>query len=90
MTDAETMRQAVALMRQPHVAQDPFMAAVADLVENVRCDLHCNEAGMRDPYCSMCQDSTWDHECPHSIRCEHTVAYRNALKVCDAYLQEHR
>jgi hypothetical protein len=62
--------------------------AAADLVESVRCELGCDADGMRDPYCSLCRDSTWDHECPSPVPCEHTVAYRNALRLCRAYLNE--
>lgn len=59
--------------------------AIADLVENTRCSLFCGDDGMRWPYCSLCEDSTGDHECPDREPCTHTGTYRSVVAVATAY-----
>lgn len=60
----------------------------ADLLESIRCGLHCDPDGMRESYCSACSDSTFDHECSDRKPCDHTVPYRRALAVARAILGE--
>jgi hypothetical protein len=45
------------------------MGAMAQRL-NASCPL-CHGKGEYLPSCSMCQDSTWDHECPGPVKCEH-------------------
>lgn len=71
-------------------APTDFIPTVADLLESSRCSLHCGDDGMRDPYCSACEDSTCDHECPPPEVCKHSVSYRRALAAAQAYLGENR
>ena len=60
--------------------------ALADWLESTTCGFHCGDDGMRFPYCSMCEDSTFDHECPSRRACEHTEPMRHALRLADLIL----
>jgi hypothetical protein len=55
--------------------------ALADWLDATACPLGCTVDGRRFPYCSACEDSTFDHECPDPIECEHTPPFRNALAL---------
>lgn len=85
-----TLREAAVLMRFEHGPEQErhaMWAAMADLIENAKCGLHCGPSGLREPYCSACEDSTYDHDCPPTRPCEHTASYRRALAVASAYLE---
>ena len=60
--------------------------ALADWLEATTCTLHCNARGLRDPYCSACEESGWDHECPPAVPCQHSTGFRHALTVARAIL----
>jgi hypothetical protein len=71
-----------------HIASwHPVVAlAVATMLDGARCGLHCDADGKRSPYCSACEDSGCDHECPDRVQCKHTRGYTDALAVARAYL----
>ena len=63
-----------------------FEIAVAVLLSASWCRRMCSVTGMREPYCSACEDSTFDHECPRPVECEHTPEFNAALRVADTIL----
>lgn len=54
---------------------------LAGLLGSITCGLQCDKNGMRSPYCSGCGDSTYDHDCPPRVACEHTAPFRYALNI---------
>jgi hypothetical protein len=55
--------------------------ALADWLDATACPLGCTVEGRRFPYCSACEDSTYDHDCPDPVKCDHTPPFRNALAL---------
>ena len=48
----------------------------------------CGCNGTRLPHCFECADSTWDHECPDPVPCEHRAAKRTLAAVLPDLLAE--
>ena len=87
-TDGHYLAMYATTANAEHMAgMHPAVAlAVADMLENARCRLHCDSDGKRLPYCSRCEDSGDDHECPDRTDCAHSADFIHALKVARAYL----
>ena len=90
---AEMLRQVASRMREDHGPEHErhaMWAAMADLLENAKCSFYCDKNGNRDPYCSACEDSTYDHECPPAVVCGHSAAFQRVLAVAGAYFDAAR
>ena len=48
----------------------------------------CGCDGTRVPHCFECSDSTWDHECPGPVPCEHRTAGAVLARVLPGLLAD--
>lgn len=88
MTDDINMHEVAEKMLADHGPEHPrreMWEAIAETLDSARCSL-CANTDWKSPYCSRCNDSTDDHDCPPLEPCAHTATYLRHKQIARAYM----